>query len=635
MKSTRKLLLLISFFLFPVVINAKDSSIQWQQVELEDKLKETFSQYLSLHLEKDKFFVHMKMKTKEQSFSLPGHDIKFKGKGRKFIEKNIPSSLNADLIALDKIGVFAPEYDRKDNSEIELKFFQYKNKLERDLIKKTNVFEFIDSIVVNVAVDSSIDKVKFNQVKKNLEKITPQIGKIKFNIETYQVNFKNNNNTNQSFIGKMVKESAANGSSLGLIFATIIFSITLIILFSKYKKLQEIISADRSQVLGDSVANSMDNKEVVDNDFRPGSSQLAEAITDSPDGISRFALYLEKSPIQTINLVKKWINLGTNNTKSALYVITERLMIEELTLIFNELTIGERESLNQVSNLKMSQGMSLKAEKFISQQVLEDILHVTHDIDKDLQQMLVELTPGKAASISAANPEIGSLLVNLMGIDFISEMMKLLSEEDLNEVSIAGLNISNDEITSHFEKLKEVLAGNVSEEEDNSFGRRMVELLGNVDVEQESQLISVLVKKGKISILKDFSAISLPSCLAFEIDETILKRALYSFDLKYKVEFLASLSDELKLKVLNKISQDGTKGREVLEHEINTLVSDDAKIKIVKENSDIYFNTVVKQIRSYVLKLPNSDEVLRSMSKEWINQISGEAKSLQGVAEAA
>lgn len=623
------------YLLFVSTSIANGTSIQWQQIELEEKLKNTFSKYLSLHLEEEKYFVHLKVNSKEQTFSLPSHNLKFKSSTDKFIKKNIPASLSADLIALEKVGVFAPKFENQDNKEMELKLFQYKNKLERDLIKKTNVFEFIESITVSVAVDKTIDKKIFDQVKLSLQKIIPKIGKIKFEVETYQVEFKQKAGANQGLVDQIIGKITAAGSSVGLVFATIIFSLTLIILFSKYKGLQELLAATASGGDQDSSPQTIESKELVDSDLRPGSPQLAEAISSTVDGMSRFALYLEKSPLQTINLVKKWINLGTTDSKSALYILSERLTIDELTLIFSDLNMEERENFSSVSALQFSKSEKQFAESYISQQVLEDILYITHDIDKELEQLLVELTPKKAAEIAITNFEMGALLLNLMGVEFVSEMIKYLPTEKLGELSVSGLSVSADELNQSMEKLKTILKESTTEVSENSFGRRMVELLKSLEIRNEEEMINVLIEQGKLHIVRDYAATSLPACLAFKINGEVMKNALYKFDLAYKVEFLVSVGEELREEILNKISQEGTKGRDLLQHEIDTILGDEAHMARVMAKKEKYYSDIVWQIRSHISALSNKSDILQDVSMVWLRELDSSSAFHQQKTEAA
>jgi hypothetical protein len=622
MISKKYILLLVLIISNITFSSAIAKSIQWQQIELEEKLKGTFSEYLGLHLDKEQFYVHFKINTKEQSFTLPSHNIKIKSNNKKFISKSAPSSMNADLIALDKVGIFAPQFGTQNNKEMELKLFQYKNKLERDLIKKTNLFEFIENISINIAIDKSVKKEKFEILKKNLSEIIPKFGKIKFDIKAYQIEFKNTEINKLPMSQQIMDKVTGAGSSIGLVFATLIFSLTLIILFSKYKKLQEMIVAESANDGGDEVRSpTMESKELIDSEFRPGSTQLADAISQSPDSMSRFALYLEKCPAQTISLVKKWINLGTHNSKSALYILSERLTVDELTLIFSDLNTYERNHFSTVSNLNITQSGKIVAEKYISMQILEDILSVAFVVDKELQLLLVELTPNQAADISLENTKVGVLLFNLMGVDFISEMIKFLPTEVFNELSASGLSISNEEITLQLEELKTSLEAMSSGIEENSFQRRSVELLKNIDVEKEEQFIKVLIDESKISVLREFVLNSLPASLVFNIDGDLIKNALYKFDLKYKVEFLASVSEELRTIILNKISQEGTKGRDLLDHEVKMILDDKDRLTYIQSKATHYYSDVVRQVRLYVKDLDNTDEVLRDVSSDWLKSI--------------
>ncbi len=632
MKNLKVILLLFTSFVF-FSATANEKSIQWQQMELEKNLNFLFSDYLSRYIDSSKHYVHLTFSTKEQSFTLPSHDIKFKNKKQKFIDKEVPESLSADLIALEKVGILAPSFNPENSNELNLKLFQYKNKLERDLIQKTNVFEFIEKITVNVAIDESINDDVFNGVKEYLGKIVPTIGKIEFEISPYRVKFSKKTLTKElSLQEKILEKVLANGSSIGLVIAAFIASLTALLLFSKYKKLKELMLAASSENGGSSSeakeqsSISIDNKELVDSEFRPGSDQLNDALVNTVNGVERFVLYLEKSPLQAMNLVKKWLNLGVPSSRNAILLLSERLTVDELTLIFSDLNENERELFASFSAKKVSAKDKKSADLYISQQIIEDILYLTQNVNKSLQQMLVELTPSKAVKLARNDKELGAVLLNLMGVDFVSEMLKELSGDDFSEISRIGLTLKNETLEASLTRLEAKLNEIQESAEVNSFSKRIVELLRQLNVNQENEMINLLIENKHFDALRDFATTTLPACLVFEIPDNALKTALFSIPLEKKIEFFISLEDELRSTVLNKISQEGTKGRDILEHEMDLILKDEAKTSDIKLMKEKHFQEVVKAVRSYIEKLDQSQEFLDSMADFWLIPLTKDGK---------
>ena len=183
----------------------------------------------------------------------------------------------------------------------------------------------------------------------------------------------------------------------------------------------------------------------VDPNFRPGSPQLIEAISTEKEGINKLFLYLEKSNDQASNLIKKWINLDSSLSNAALVILSERMSIDELYKVFENLTTEERESWIKVtSSDEITPDLKQQADGFIAQQVMEDIMTVSATEDAELQKLLVELTLTKAAEISRDNTDHGAILVNLMSSSFLSQMYLQLSIEEISEISSKGLQMADE-----------------------------------------------------------------------------------------------------------------------------------------------------------------------------------------------
>ena len=82
-------------------------------------------------------------------------------------------------------------------------------------------------------------------------------------------------------------------------------------------------------------------------------------------------------------------------------ILSERMSIDELYQVFEKLSSYEREAWIRVSgNNDITPDLKQQADVFIAQQVMEDIMTVSATDDADLQKLLVELTPSKAATMA-------------------------------------------------------------------------------------------------------------------------------------------------------------------------------------------------------------------------------------------
>ena len=127
-------------------------SIQWQRIDLENKLRQRVSEFLSLIIEENKYFVEVQISASSPNLTLPNFEMPKEAKkkvvqGLKFTdEKNEKSKDNAEYILFDKLGILSPLFETEsqvnaNDKKLQIKFFQYKEKIERELLSK---YDFSD-----------------------------------------------------------------------------------------------------------------------------------------------------------------------------------------------------------------------------------------------------------------------------------------------------------------------------------------------------------------------------------------------------------------------------------------------------------------------------------------------------------
>lgn len=641
--------LLICFFLaiYGVELNANSDSvksIQWQRIDLETNMRERISEFLGLILDKNKFYVEVQISATSPNLTVPKFDMPKSEKkkvvqGVKFTdEKNDKSRNNAEYILFDKIGILSPLFETEgaqseNDRELQIKFFQYQEKLERELISKNDLFGLINSIDVTIAFDNKLDDKKVDEIKKLVEKVIPKVGDLIASIEVFKMDFFEevkdttvaglDKNTGEKIGENDLKEESKEITDLikenipyltgpiGTIVATFLFCLSAFILFAGLKKHQQALAQSAGPTLGgeesDSTSDKTSNDDHIDPDFRPGSPQLIEAISTEKEGVKKLFLYLEKSNNQACNLIKKWINLDSSLSNATLLVLSERMSIDELYSVFDKLTAEERENWIKVSSSnEITPDLKQQADGFIAQQVMEDIMTVSATEDAELQKLLVELSPSKAAEISKKNTEHGAVLVNLMSSNFLAQMYLLLDAEEISDISMKGLKLTDDIIKEKINELKEILKDSVIQKYTNPFSRRFVEIINDLDPIRQEKMISALIEEKQVFIVKDIVKKIIPISVIEDLPQDIAKDVFKGISKDLRLDYLISLEDETRQTYINLVSQEGTKGREVLDFEINKALEDEVSVARIQKKSEEIKKEYIIQARNTL----KSDELL-------------------------
>ena len=660
--------LILLFFNFNA-FSENGKSIQWQRIDLETKLRQRISEFLSLIIEENKFFVEVQISASSPNLTLPNFEMPKEDKkkvvqGLKFTdEKNEKSKDNAEYILFDKLGILSPLFESEsdvsaNDKKMKIKFYQYKEKIERELLTKYDLFGLITNLDITIAFDKSMSSEKIEEIKKLVERVIPKFGEVSPSIEVFQMDFF----TPEEIVAEpkevedvkpvektpveLVKENLPHLTApVGTIIATILVCLTAFIMLAGYKKHQSALAqvapvASGAEGGGDEPeAVSMDtgkSNDTVDPNFRPGSPQLIEAISTEKEGIKKLFLYLEKSNDQASNLIKKWINLDSSLSNAALVILSERMSIDELYKVFENLTTEERESWIKVtSSDEITPVLKQQADGFIAQQVMEDIMTVSATEDAELQKLLVELTPTKAAEISRENSDHGAILVNLMSSSFLSQMYLQLNIDEISEISSKGLQMADESIGDKANELKTILKDHVVQKYQNPFSRRVVEVIGDLDPMRQENMLNALVDEGQIFIVRDIVKKVIPVSVIENLSPEILKEVVKAVNKDLRLEYIVSLTDEKKPEFINAVFQEGTKGREVFDFELNKFEEDEVAVARVNKRSEEIKRDFVVEARSIILSNDDIKNQVMEQIDDWLTGLEGGGASSESTQEAA
>lgn len=618
----RKLTLLIcsllSFFAFSD--SRSLDSVKWQKYKVESDLKTRVHQLVSQIISQEKFFVEVEIKTKEVNIPVPEYNLVQQKRPKLSDRKGI--KINGEYILFDKIGLNAPLYEGNDaqrSGDLQLKIFQYSKRVEREFLSKNDVFNNIEEISIKLGFDTSIKEDQIESAVKMIETMIPNFAGVVPKVEKFSFKFKVEKVKQIGFLERW----SGLLTPLGIFLATLLFCITIFFVFKSYQKdIQERENQknDAEQLAEErSREASLPNSEVtVDPNLRPGSPQLAKAIEETSDGVGRFILFLEKSGEQAIKLVKKWVSLDTKVARYAIALLGERLSIEELYRVLINLTPNERSYFQKAGQAELRPQEKMDANKYLSQQVLEDIFMVNIVDDKELQDLLIKVSPNLASKIIKEHPSEGAYLVNLLSSEFISELFKHLPVELMKEVTKEAIHLKENDFDREYGALKAILQSYTKEAYVNPFLNRIVEWAFDIDVNSYQNLVDTLYESKQFEVLSELLVNRTPLSLIQLLSNEAMKILFKTIPLKLRVEYISLMEENGRMDFLDRISIEGSKNRDVLDFELNKLIEDEASYNEVRERESEVQGAIaqyVEELRSVNLQFSKD---LEKIINNWL-----------------
>jgi hypothetical protein len=624
-----RVLKVLTILILALSIEASYRSVQWQKYELEQSLQKRINKVVGQVLDKNQFFVEVNIEASGPSVSLPKYVLKKKSTPKINGYKNTKS--NGDLILMDKLGLEAPVYEGnyfQSDSEVQLELFKYSKRVERDYAAKMDLFANIEKIFIKVGVDKTVPSEKVDGLKKLITDIVPKVGEVKPELTFLNLDLrKKEKKTLLDRPGEFLQPIA-------YVLAAIIFSMSAYIVFSRYKKLQEEMlqsqkAATKDEKEEESQSRLPQAQNTIDPNLRPGSEQLSDAISEIESGVDRFCLYLEKSTEQSVNLVKKWLSVDTAVSRSAIYVISERLSVNELYKIFVSLSNDERELFRSITGETFSPADKKQGEKYLGQQVLEDIMVVAVTDDKELQRLLVEISPQKAAVLVTDNMEIGAVMLNLVSTEFMAGILSNLNVGVASEVYEKVLSMKEDDLKGPFDELKEILKKYIETPYKNPFERNIVEVMQELDYARSEGLLDVLVSSQQFDLLEEVMKSVFPGRLVSKLPETVFKATFRLLKTEAKVELLMCLDEKERKVFLNKAVREGTKGRELIDFELSQNLDNDTIMSHVLDHKDRIYGDFVALVRDYLKSDEKTRKIAANIAKCWLDEVKFEAQALE------
>ena len=124
-----------------------------------------------------------------------------------------------------------------------------------------------------------------------------------------------------------------------------------------------------------------------------------------------------------------------------------------------------------------------------------------------------------------------------------------------------------------------------------------------------------------------------PQDLIHNVSEVMFKNILTLMSFENQVMYFAMCSDDIREERLSKFAPEGTKNREMLTIEINSLTENELKLKRVQQDrKDEIDKEYINCARSYISSDNEAQMEVKALVDQWLKSIKEEVESTPKVA---
>lgn len=336
------------------------------------------------------------------------------------------------------------------------------------------------------------------------------------------------------------------------------------------------------------------------------------------DGLERFINYLKKDPLEASLLVKKWIKILGDYERLALKSLVQQLENDHLGMIFSHLPEDDRETWKGLIDQPLDYKDIDRANKFISSEIVQEIIIPSAIEDKEACELLLLLRPEQAAKFIEDEPELGRILLNVMNTRFVANTLDCIDENRIDDVVLEGAHFTKEEVDKNIEKLKNQIKNYLDLTVKAPFVKRVVELIPLAGPTREPVLYKVLAEQGDEENMRSLALKNFPASLIPSLPENTLKALLREYPIDKKVEMLSVVDQETKNRFLEIFAPVGSKAADLINMELEKSSNDLEFQKRIKTNKDDIWKEFVVFVRSKISKDTSLKSITRESIEEWI-----------------
>lgn len=339
----------------------------------------------------------------------------------------------------------------------------------------------------------------------------------------------------------------------------------------------------------------------------------------SLNGVERFKVFVDNTPQEAILLVKKWLAQDDKSSKAALRALVQQIDNTALKDIFKMLSEPERAAWRDLLNSPLTANELSGANDFISNQIVQSVIVPSLIEDPGTYDLLLKLSSDVVKNIYEDEPYVVALVLNALNDSFVAEVLSTCDESIVSEILKSSVVIKEEEVRDGQIKIKETLKKYIQTKSNLPFVEKLFEILPKVTAKVEKSIFETLKDNVSFDQFLSLSQDYYPAELIDSLPEKFLKEALTQYDLKKRVTMLMGLDESMKSYYLDICAPDGTKARDLISIEFETIERDEALLNKVINEKEENWKDFVSHVRSLIAKDKEFRSEINLVVSEWVS----------------
>ncbi len=596
-------------------------SLEWQKIDLEAKLQDRIHQSILKIIPEKYFNIGVSITLKKITPPTP----------KPTESEPTPESEKNDTqdrrISLGKLDFDAPVLNEHEDDSFLDSFG------ERKKLKVINLFDQIERVNIAVLIDNTVQDTKKELITKLVKGATSALGEDIVNTSIEKAEIYSPKQFEEPWdIPRWITELKI---PFAIVFATLIvasfLSFVLLLVSRGYFK----IESRRTAILEAKNAREAAAEEAKMNpafatagptssptggaSSSPGDS--ADPSTDQTEnGFDRFKAILAENPEKMSDLIRQWVKSPGRGATEALVILPRVLSTAECLQLFKHLKEQDRRDWKKVLSTPTDERSYKIAENFISFQIVDSLLVPPSTTDEELQRMLSSLSLADCIEIASSNVNLGALLIDLLPTAQAGRLYSLMNRELADSLATAAMKVSDREIASQSNALKQAIKNIMNKKKSVPFLDRAADLVNSVGQDREETILKTLAEAGEFQLLEATAKQFFPSELVMRLPGPALKTCLERYPVARRAEIILSRAENEKTTLLSSIGGPDSRARELLDIEVQNIEVDDVRKKRIEKSKNLIWRDFISTVRTVV----KTDDTVAELSKDILSDWLGE-----------
>lgn len=484
-----------------------------------------------------------------------------------------------------------------------------------------DIFKNIDALKITVSINKDVNEDVKKSVNSILTKLNFNIGDVKPKLEIKFIEF---GVLKEAEPESLFKSISRFSTAFGLIMGALLLCGVAWVLFKKFEDLKQNETSSMAAAMGG--GPGQDEKEDEKDDDEGSAAAMSMDADGNPiyNGIERFKTFLETNGDSAVLLIKRWISLGGKKPNAALKAIVQQLENKQLSTIFAKIDEDDREEWKEKLNSPLTNEEVDVANKYISNQIVEEIIVPDKISDPEVADILMKIEPAKAAEFIKEKPVLGQFLLNILNTKFISKVFEHFTDEELSSIVSGSLGLKDIRITEEqLTEMKGALEKFKQTKDKLPFVKKILELIPIATPRREKILFHSLGEVGDAKVIRSIAEEYFPAELLTHLPETFVKTSMQSYPLGKRVELLSALDEEDKNWMMNAIAPPGSKAADMLELEFEKNAKDISFQRRIKEEGQAMHKEYVDFLRKQIQRDKSVAGDVTEILDNYVNELMG------------